>query len=343
MQLDVSDAPPTKLGATDVMETVGGTVLVTEAGCVGLAPQLAAAPEAAPAIEPAARVSAAHRIGTDAAWHAPLAATLDELHLQRMRALLEVRPVGSGEWFGDYASAQLAPGTGCTSRPLWLAWMSSALGEAFVVLWAADERAARRAVLALRLGRAAATTHVLLPHALHRQLRRCAYEADNVELLSRACAAKECDAVCDSSDEEATDVEGACSGEERAEAWPASWAAVLPAPLHPDVAAADACDGLVWATLLIRSGEALARLRARRAQAADEDEVAALKKKEEIVSQFRSMDPEAEVDVTHDSRGKYVVNKISFNGHMFVCPVVVNPYSDVKDIVRTATSRCLCC
>ena len=67
------------------------------------------------------------------------------------------------------------------------------------------------------------------------------------------------------------------------------------------------------------------------------------KKKEELVSHFRAMDPEAEVDVTHDSRGKYVVNKISFNGHLFVCPVAVNPYSDVKDIVRTATSRCLCC
>ena len=57
MQLDVSDAPPTKLGATDVMETVGGTVLVTEAGCVGLAPQLAAAPEAAEAAPEAAEAA----------------------------------------------------------------------------------------------------------------------------------------------------------------------------------------------------------------------------------------------------------------------------------------------
>ena len=47
--------------------------------------------------------------------------------------------------------------------------------------------------------------------------------------------------------------------------------------------------------------------------------------------------------MTHDEQGKYVLNKISFNGHLFECPVVVNPYSDVNDIVRTATYKCLCC
>ena len=36
---------------------------------------------------------------------------------------------------------------------------------------AADERAARRGVLELGLGRAARATHVLLPHTLLRQLR----------------------------------------------------------------------------------------------------------------------------------------------------------------------------
>ena len=59
--------------------------------------------------------------------------------------------------------------------------------------------------------------------------------------------------------------------------------------------------------------------------------------------QLRAKDPEVDVDVTHDGQGKYVLNKISFNGHVFECPVVVNPYSDVNDIVRTATYRCLCC
>ena len=186
---------------------------------------------------------------------------------------------------------------------------------------------------------------MLLPHTLHRQLRRCAYEAENVELVSRACGAKACDAArCDSSDEAATSSDDEDTDtEERFEAWPASWAAVLPAPLHPEAAPADACDGYAWATLLVRSGDALERLRARRANTADEDEAAALRKKEEMMSQLRAKDPKAEVDVTHEGQGKYVLTKISFHGHLFVCPVVVNKYSDVEDIVRTATYKCLCC
>ena len=63
----------------------------------------------------------------------------------------------------------------------------------------------------------------------------------------------------------------------------------------------------------------------------------------QVLRILRSKDPGAEVDMTHDVQGKYTLNKISFNGHLFECPVVVNPYSDVKDIVRTATYKCLCC
>ena len=159
---DNADDEVFKLGA--VVETAGGTVLVTEEGArVGLAP-LAAPPEAAPPktapVDAFADVSTAHRVGTEAAWQEPLAAALDELETwdrsgARLRALLHARPVKLGEWFAEHARMQLAPGSGCTSRPLWLAWMGTALGDIFVVLWAADERAARRAVLELRLGRAA--------------------------------------------------------------------------------------------------------------------------------------------------------------------------------------------
>ena len=117
--------PPMKLGATGVVETGAGIVLVSEAGCVRLAPH---------AVDPSAGVSSIHRVGTDAAWHAPLAAALDELHLPRLRALLEARPVESGEWFAEHAAAQLDPDSGCTSRPAWLAWMGSALSAAFVLL-----------------------------------------------------------------------------------------------------------------------------------------------------------------------------------------------------------------
>ena len=166
--------PPMKLGATGVVETGAGIVLVSEAGCVRLAPH---------AVDPSAGVSSIHRVGTDAAWHAPLAAALDELRLPRLRALLEAQPVESGEWFAEHAAAQLDPDSGCTSRPAWLAWMGGALARP---LFCSGRRtsAQRRAVLELQLGRSAVATHVLLHHTLHRQLRRSAYEAEDVELLS---------------------------------------------------------------------------------------------------------------------------------------------------------------
>ena len=47
--------PPMKLGATGVVETGAGIVLVSEAGCVRLAPH---------AVDPSAGVSSIHRVGT---------------------------------------------------------------------------------------------------------------------------------------------------------------------------------------------------------------------------------------------------------------------------------------
>lgn len=321
-----------------VLETAGGTVIVTDEGLlIGLAPIGGDLPKAkppvdplkaTPPVDPSIGVSASHRVNTDADWQGPIAAMLDELQLHRLRALLEARPVGLGEWFAEHAIMQLAPNRGCSSRPLWLAWMGTVLGEVFAVLWAADERAARRCVLELRLGHAAHATHVLLPHGWHRQLRRCAYESNDLELLPRLCPFEACDA----------DVET------HAEPWPSSWEwDVLPAPLRPAAGPAEACDGLAWATLLRRSGEALERLRERRTEAADEDEAAACEKQKEITRQLRVKDPGAEVDVTHEGQGVIKINKISFNGHLFECPVVVNPYCDANEIVRTATFKCLCC
>ena len=362
---DDTDVEIFKVGA--VVETAGGTVLVTEEGArVGLAPlDLEAPKEDEPpdawVLDPATGVSATHRVGAGAAWQAPLAAMLDDLQLRRLRALLEARPVESGEWYGEHARMQLAPGSGCSSRPLWLAWMAAALREVFVVFWAADERAARRGVLELNLGRAARATHVLLPHTLRRQLRRCAYESEDLELLPHAssggCGGDAASAVellprvCPPSeargDDAASDDDGceedACTEQHRGEAWSTSWEAVLPTPLQP-CATGDACDGLCWATLRVQTGEGLARLRARRAQAAGDDEAAARAKQEAVMRQLRAKDPGAEVEVTHEpGEGKYILNKISFNGHLFECPVIVNRYSDVKDIVRTATYKCLCC
>ena len=64
-------------------------------------------------------------------------------------------------WFAEYALAQLAPGSNCSSRPAWVAWMDTvavaapesadeearASAEPVVVLWSQDARAARRAIL----------------------------------------------------------------------------------------------------------------------------------------------------------------------------------------------------
>ena len=209
------------------------------------------------------------------------------------------------------------------------------------MLWAADERAARRAVLELQLGRSAVATHVLLHHTLHRQLRRSAYEAEDVELLSRACAVKACDAACASTADEGTNEGADDEGPFAEEPWPASWTAALPAPLHPDGAGRRVRRAGVGHPARAERRRARAT-RAARARCSD-DEAAALKKKEELVDQLRAKDPKAEVDVTHEEQGKYTINKIDFNGHVFLCPVVVDRYSDVKDIVRTATTRCLCC
>ena len=115
---------------------------VSEAGCVRLAPH---------AVDPSARLSI-HRVGTDAAWHAPLAAALDELHLPRLRALLEARSVESGEWFAEHAAAQLDPDSGCTSRPLLAGVDGKRAGRGLRFALAADEprSAARRARAAAR-------------------------------------------------------------------------------------------------------------------------------------------------------------------------------------------------
>ena len=80
--------PPMKLGATGVVETGAGIVLVSEAGCV--------ASRRTPSIRPPAFLH-------PPCWHrrcvaCAAAAALDELHLPRLRALLEARPVESGEW-----------------------------------------------------------------------------------------------------------------------------------------------------------------------------------------------------------------------------------------------------
>ena len=323
--------PPMKLGATGVVETGAGIVLVSEAGCVRLAPH---------AVDPSAGVSSIHRVGTDAAWHAPLAAALDELHLPRLRALLEARPVESGEWFAEHAAAQLDPDSGCTSRPAWLAWMGSALSAAFVLLWAADERAARRAVLELQLGRSAVATHVLLHHTLHRQLRRSAYEAEDVELLSRACAVKACDAACASTADEGTNEGADDEGPFAEEPWPASWTAALPAPLHPDAAPADACDGLAGHPARAERRRARAAARAARARCRRRR---GRRAQEEGGARGSAARQGPEGRGRRDARGAGQVHHQQDQRPRLPCPVVVDRHSDVKDIVRTATTRCLCC
>ena len=89
---------------------------------------------------------------------APLLAVLDA------RGAASFEPEQPTEWFGEHARMQLRPSGGCESRPAWVAWVAEAAaapGAAApgatavrqVLLWAADAKATRRALLALQLER----------------------------------------------------------------------------------------------------------------------------------------------------------------------------------------------
>jgi len=179
---------------------------------------------------PQAGVSCLHEVPAESSM---LADYLRELQLHRLQALFEERGQRREEWFGEYARSQLASDSACTSRPSWLAWrgcLPCSDGEgsssvAVVALWAADLRAARRGVLALRLVQLSSTTHVLTSQSHVEQLERYAREQDNVEVIHSTL----------------------CRVDDLPDA--------LTSPLRPYEC---------WSTLLTQTGEALGRLRQRR-------------------------------------------------------------------------------
>lgn len=313
-------APPRELGHSGLLEAPTGTVLLTAEGYhVRLAPGAPA--ELAPC---ASLISAAHRVGTDERWHSSLMALLREQQQTQLAELLAFRPVRLGEWFAEHARSQLAPDSGCTSHPLWVAWCASwaALEEGgaadtlFVALWAADARAARRAVDELRLGAVGRATHVLLQRGLLPELERRAFEQSDVELQMP------------SSHEQAGEGAG--------------WSA-LPVRCLADSSAA---PSKLWATLQVRSGSDLEQLQLKRAAAAEKDDAVAQKKQQALADQLKAQDPKAHISISKEATGQYVINELVFNGHIFdasLCRVCINPFSDVSDIIKTVTYRCQCC
>ena len=318
-------APPRKLGHVGVLEAVDGTVLMT---AEGVHIYLATVPPVAAPF--ASRVSAAHHVGTDEHWQASLMGLLQSRQQTQLAALLEVRSVRHTEWFAEHARAQLDPKGRCSSKPAWVAWCASwaSLEDGgdeetlFVALWAEEGgNAARRAVDALHLGAAAATTHVMLDRSLLPQLERRAFERSDLELL------------VDLSESKAVGVD-LCSGCDD-ESWDA-----LPEPLGT------LHRGKAWASLIVRSGSELEDLEVSRAAVAERYDELADKMQQSFRKELLAQDPNAHVSIEKVLGGKYMIKELIFNGHAFdanLCKVCINPFSDVSDIIKTVTYRCNCC
>lgn len=288
--------------------------------------------------------SSAHRV----THRALLRAYLVELALQRMVARLDAAEDASFEgarqgaaWYAEHARAQLSPSSGCESQPAWVAWMSDAtsanLAESLddsggaveipepvgapnpaastaprrlVELWAADDRAARRALLELELGRpgdgGTAIDIEVLAHASVRpgahvgvgaayvsQLRRWAYEHDEYSLHVHR----------ETRTEVAASLQAARTAEERQD-----------------------------------------RSQARAAGAAD-DEAVALAKLQALSKRLLELDAHATMDVAPcaERPGAYTLERVVFSGHLMEFAAVVDRHSCIDDLMRVATASCTCC
>mmetsp|Transcript_24520 Transcript_24520/g.40624 ORF Transcript_24520/g.40624 Transcript_24520/m.40624 type:complete len:276 (-) Transcript_24520:216-1043(-) len=256
-----------------------------------------------------------------------LASFLQEYRLDRFKALLEECGVQANKWFAEHARSQLTLHSGCTSYPAWVAWCGSVCpvglgphsaqsGETFLALWARDTPSARRAVLALQLLQVKGNVHVLLPHAMLEQLERCAKERDDVEL-----------SVLDL-------IAGMPT---RAASW-----TTLPNALQPTISPPKPYE--CWASLLVRTGEALCRLRRQRDLESEGDVGAARQKLQEISRRLLTLDPRSTMEVAPSDRpGCFVINEMRFNGHVIGWEGPIDRFCDVDAVVRIATASCECC
>lgn len=284
---------------------------------------------------------------------------LRERQLDRLEGILLERGLRPGEWLAEHAAAQLSRTSGCTSRPQWVAWRAPSCGPAdtvgpseevscasgaavvaaavpqtadaagLLVLWAADSRAARRAVLALQL-RDWVPVRVLLPHAMMQQLERCAREVESGAVDLQLFDGPE-----------------------------AGGGGAPPALPHWDVGAtlADGSpvpvavrtpprDFEAWGALRELHGGELAALRARRAAAAEEEDAEARRRISEFSRAILALDPDATIDAQPAGRraGSYaLVVHCCIDGHNAGWGGPIDVFSNVADLLRAIRASCSCC
>ena len=236
--------------------------------------------------------------GPSAAHHVPSMAMLRqyllELELTEMASAAEESC--ASEWFAEHARAQLSPDSGCESRPAWVCQTIEPHGNGArcVTLWAADEKATRRALLALQLQRGCVDLVVrgYAGASIPAQLHRWVYEHEGYELTVHEAKNSELRAT----------VRAARDESER-----------------------DAA-------------------RQQRAESAEEDLAVAWAKVESLSRCLLAEDPLATMEICpSDQPGCYTMSQVTFKGHRMEFSAQINRHSSVDDLVRVATTSCLCC
>ena len=264
---------------------------------------------------PPSAVSSMHAV--QATHAARLADLVGRIAPRRLAELLKLRGFAAAEWFAEYAMAQLAAGSPCETEPAWVAWVAPAdagdeLAPLLLALWAADEPACRRALLALdpKLRGARALLICALPRPQLPQIERWAAERGDVAL-----------SLCE---------EGGDGGERLA---------LPPAPLRP-LAAADEC----WPYVLRPEGEAAEAFRAARAEAAPAAEAAAMAKLNELSARLLALDPNAAIEVAPAARPHaFTINEVKYLKHVVTWVGEVDGYTSIDEAMRVIEASCNGC
>lgn len=187
------------LSADDAPRQDIGDVESLSAASVPLVIAAETSPIAAMRTEQVAAISAAHTVK----HFAVLREFLVEKELDDLVADLDAvsdQDTVPGQWYAEHARSQLNPDSGCESKPAWVARLfsvasgssdhesvddSSCLTQ--LALWASDEKAVRRALLALQLEREGRSVEIGawgLPKAAYTaQVQRWAYEHEGYEMV----------------------------------------------------------------------------------------------------------------------------------------------------------------
>mmetsp|Transcript_10961 Transcript_10961/g.21301 ORF Transcript_10961/g.21301 Transcript_10961/m.21301 type:complete len:287 (-) Transcript_10961:213-1073(-) len=284
--------------------------------------------------------------------------------LHRFQAILSAGRQMAGEWFAEHARVQLSCGTHCSSRPAWLAWVrhctptdllsahsgdgvhlqssgaaqtaaapaseadaESADMQPFVVLWARDNSAARRGMLALQFEQVRGAVHVLLERSLLPQLERCARAQDDVEVQLREATSQSDGGGAASSESASTDA----PSQQGFDAFTADLGTLRPYEC--------------WATLRVLSGAAREELARKRAADGAAEDAIARARLDELSRRLLELDPSSKLHVSPGEKpGQYSLDEVQLAGHKLSWGFVVDRFSDPGQILRLLSMMtCQCC